>query len=172
MSAAGGTVPNMSTELERPAVELPTVEQRLEAAEKRIAELKKDVKETTWLLLGFVAAAVLCWILYDGFGGKSEPPPSNRDARVEDLLSADHPHCYDSAEERAAARQRALAAIDEIHWQRDHSDITNPTENYSMVPPPSPPSLKLPSVIDTPPPGASWDANRCFAISQGSGVVD
>jgi hypothetical protein len=68
--------------------------------------------------------AVLSVILYTVFADKSEPRPSNRDLSVEDLLRPDV-HCYESAEERAAARQRALAAIDRVRWQRDHPDPTD-----------------------------------------------
>jgi hypothetical protein len=141
-----------------------TVEERLNAAGTKIAELKRDVRQTVGLIVGLFVAAVVCMVLYDVFGGKSEPPPSNRDASVEDLLSTGYPHCYDSAEERAAARQRALAAIDRIRWQSDHPATTDQPENYSMVPPNNPPPVQPPSVIDTPPPGASWNANRCFEI--------
>lgn len=161
MSARGGTVLSMTVEVEL------TVEQRLTAAETKITELKRDLNQTAGLLFGLLAAAVLCVVLYDVFGGKSEPPPSNHDASLEELLSTDRPHCYDSAEERAAARQRALAAIDQIRWQRDHEAASVPQrENYSMVPPNVPPPVKLPTVIDVPPPGASWNANRCFEIGK------
>lgn len=160
MSVCGGTVLRMTVEAEL------TVEQRLTAAEAKITELKRDLNQTAALLFGLLAAAALCVVLYDVFGGKSEPTPSNHDASVEELLSTDRPHCYDSAEERAAARQRALAAIDQIRWQRDHQATVAQPENYSMVPPNVPPPVKLPTVIDVPPPGASWNATRCFEIGK------
>lgn len=136
----------------------PSTEVRLNAVEEKVTKVKRELVQLYWLLGGAVAAAVVV-ILFVGHWKPPEPEPSNHDGTVEDLLS-EGVHCYDSAPERAAARQRALAAIDRITWERDHPE---PAEYPLGSPGPLP--TKVASVVDTVPQGESWDAKRCFQIT-------
>lgn len=142
----------------------PTIEQRLDAAEEKIAAVKTGLSETNKALFVVLGIALVGVILYAAFWHTSPPAPSNRDTSVEQLLHPG-PHCYSSPEERDAARQRALAAIDRIKWDNNHPAPTEPT--YSMVPPNVPLPVKAPSVTDTPA-GGSWDGSRCFDVVESS----
>lgn len=148
----------MTPESEEPEL---TIEKRLDTAEKQISALKSDVSEHTRTLYAFAAIWALSLVVAVIFLYKPTPPgPSNHDASLQQLLSLGV-HCYDSAEERASARQRALAALDRIHWQHDHPEPTDPSETYSMVPANSPPPVKIPVIDDTP---VGKDGSRCFEI--------
>jgi hypothetical protein len=140
-----------------------TIEQRLDAAEKQLSALESHVSEHTWVLIGLAVAMTVAGILFTIFTyNPPAPGPSNHDAGLTQLLSLGV-HCYDSAEERASARQRALAALDRMHWQQEHPEPTGPPEPYSMIPSNTPPPPKIP-VIDDTPAGKSWDGSRCFEI--------
>jgi hypothetical protein len=140
-----------------------TVEQRLTAAEETIANLKSDYKDLKSDYNRGIAAIVVGVILVAGFyalfGTGPEPKPSNHDATLADLMSKGV-HCYDSAAERGAARQRAWQAIDNIQWEQDH-----PRQADYPLGSPGPAPVAVPSVWDTAPQGESWDATRCFKIS-------
>lgn len=138
-----------------------TVEERLENAEKRIAGLDRDVRDLWYFIaavMGLGVLAVAIWSLWPA------PQPSNRDATEQELLS-EGVHCYDSSEERAAARQRALAAIERMKWQQDFL-IDQSREDSTLLAPVLPPSLSIPSIVDTAPSSSaeSWDAARCFSV--------
>jgi hypothetical protein len=126
-----------------------TVEERLEAAEDRIASLHRDVK-ALWIFVAMVVVAGVVVAAASPF--LPQPQPSNRDATEQDLLSTGV-HCYDSSEERAAARQRALAAIERMKWQQDHL-VDQPRED------------SIPWIVDTAPSSSSesWDGTRCFSV--------
>lgn len=136
------------------------VETRVAALEKGLTAARKDFNQLIWLL-GFMAVGAGIWAAASSTWSPATPAPTNRDTSLEALLSSGV-HCYDSTEERAAARQRALAAIDRMTWQEkwdtDHAD---PLPNGFGNPPPAP----LPSITDSPPAGKSWDAAKCFEIS-------
>lgn len=135
-----------------------SVQNRLDAAETKIGTLDRGLTEVWWAIGVLAVVPMIIWLAV-GLWPAAEPEPTNHDSTVDQLLSEDV-HCYDSAEERAAARQRALAAIDRIKWERDHQE---PAEGLLSAP--GPPPAKLPSVRDTPVEGESWDGKRCFQVS-------
>jgi hypothetical protein len=139
-----------------------TVEERLEAAEDRIASLHRDVK-ALWIFVAMVVVAGVVVAAASPF--LPQPQPSNRDATEQDLLSTGV-HCYDSSEERAAARQRALAAIERMKWQQDHLVDQPREDSTSMVPALPPTPLSIPWIVDTAPSSSSesWDGTRCFSV--------
>lgn len=138
-----------------------TVEERLEKAESRIEALNRDVK-ALWIFVAMLVVAGIVVAAASPF--LPEPQPSNRDATEQELLSAGV-HCYDSSEERAAARQRALAAIERMTWQQDHL-VDQAREGSMPMVPVLPPSLSIPWLVDTAPPSSpeSWDGARCFSV--------
>ncbi|OFJ50925.1 hypothetical protein BEL07_25500 [Mycolicibacterium grossiae] len=148
-------------EIEQVEREERTVEERLENAEKRIARLDREVKELWYFvvaLMGLGVVAVVIWSLWPA------PQPSNRDATEQELLS-EGVHCYDSSEERAAARQRALAAVERMQWQQDHL-VEQAREDSTPMVPVLPPALSIPSIVDTAPSSSeeSWDGALCFSV--------
>jgi hypothetical protein len=147
----------VDSELEESEV---TLEERLAAAEEKIESLKRDVSQLGWGIFALVAAALVVVVLNGLVGDQLEPNPSNHDLKVEDLLSKGV-HCYDSTQERAAARQRALAAIDRIQWEQDHPEPADPM--FGSRPPP----VKVPAIWDDAPQGESWDPSSCFEVMQG-----
>jgi hypothetical protein len=139
----------------------PTVEERLETAESRIVALNRDLKALWIFVVSLVGAGVVVIAASEFL---PEPQPSNRDATEQELLS-NGVHCYDSSEERAAARQRALASIERMKWQQDQLVDQSREASMPMVPV-LPPSLSIPWVVDTPSPSSpeSWDRARCFSV--------
>lgn len=138
-----------------------TLEERLANAEKRVERANRELNELWFFVIGVVVAgvvSVIVWALLP------DPAPSNRDVTEADLMS-EGVHCYDSGEERAAARQRALAAIDRMKWLRDHR-VESGDEGSLLSPPTVSPSLSIPSIDDTAPASATeqWDATRCFSV--------
>lgn len=138
-----------------------TVEERLEKAEKRIAGLDRDVRDLWYFLVALMGLGVVAAIISSFWPA---PQPSNRDATEQELLS-ERVHCYDSSEERAAARQRALAAVERMQWQQNHLVDQAREDSMPMVPV-LPPTLSIPSIVDTAPPSSSesWDGARCFSV--------
>lgn len=148
------------TETEVEQVE-QTVEERLEKAESRIEALNRDVR-ALWIFVAMLVVAGIVVAAASPF--LPEPQPTNRDATEQELLG-DGVHCYDSSEERAAARQRALAAIERMKWQQDHLVEQSREDSMPMVPV-LPPSLSIPYLVDTAPPSSpeTWDGARCFSV--------
>lgn len=139
-----------------------TVEERLAAAETRVQALKRDVTVLGVFMLGVVAAAVVSFVLSELVF--SHPAPSNRDATEADLLTGGV-HCYDSPEERAAARQRALAAIDRMEWEREmRAEPQGDGQMWGTVPPIG--ANEIPSIWDSPANLASLNADPalCFSV--------
>jgi len=139
-----------------------TVEERLAAADRRIQALDRDVKVLGILVVGLVVAGVITWVLNELVF--SHPAPSNRDATEADLL-AGGVHCYDSPEERAAARQRALAAIDRMEWEREvRTEPEGGGQMWGTVPPIGP--NEIPWILDSPANLASLNADPalCFSV--------
>lgn len=138
-----------------------TVEERLEAAEKRTASLNRDVWGLAWGLVALVAAAVFTLVVNELWF--AHPAPSNRDASESDLLEGGV-HCYDSPEERAAARQRALAAIDRMKWEQELRNRPQ-GDGPLWVSAQDGPS-NIPFLLDSPANLASLDADPalCFSV--------
>lgn len=138
-----------------------TVEERLAAADRRIQALDRDVKVLGILVVGLVVAGVIAWVLNElAF---SHPAPSNRDATEADLLTGGV-HCYDSPEERAAARQRALAAIDRMEWERKLRTEPEGGQMWGTAAPIGP--NEIPSIWDSPANLSSLNADPalCFSV--------
>lgn len=140
-----------------------TVEERLEAAERRIEALDRDVKVFGFLLLGLVVAAAVVALLNELVF--SHPAPTNRDATEDELLTAGM-HCYDSPEERASARQRALAAIERMQWEREMRSQPQGDGQMWGTAPAGP--NEIPSIWDSPESVKSIDADAdsalCFSV--------
>lgn len=151
-------VRDVSIESEEPAVEPPSVEQRLSVAEAKIAWLERESKHLVWVIVAVAGFGILMFIAVS-LWPVTGPPPTDRDATLEELL-ADGVHCYDSAQERGAARQRALAAIDRIKWEREREQQESADSLWGTQP-----SAKLPSLREKPIDGESWDEALCFRIS-------
>ena len=139
---------------------LDTLDTRIEASEKAVDHVRRDVSSIWWAFAAFAAAVIVAVVLDAFMSHSSEPKPTNHDRTVQDLLSTGV-HCYDSAEERAAARQRALAAIDRMQWQADHPPASDNPDWLPQAPSPS-----IPSIWDDPAPSAAdpWDPKRCFEV--------
>lgn len=139
-----------------------TVDERLAAADTRIQALDRDVKVLGILVVGLVVAGVVSWVVNELVF--SHPAPSNRDATEADLLTAGV-HCYDSPEERAAARQRALAAIDRMEWERKLRTAPQGDGQMWGTAPPIGPD-EMPSIWDSPANLASLNADPalCFSV--------
>lgn len=141
-----------------------TLEERLANAEKRADRLDRDLKGLMFFVLGLVIAGIVTVVVSMLL---PDPAPTNHDVTEADLLSKGV-HCYDSGAERAAARQRALAAIDRMKWLRDHRVEAGSDDGSLLSPPTAAPSPPIPSITDTPPTSGTeqqqWDATRCFAV--------
>lgn len=138
------------------------MEERLAAADRRIQALDRDVKVLGILVVGLIVAGVITWVLNELVF--SHPAPSNRDATEADLL-AGGVHCYDSPEERAAARQRALAAIDRMEWARElRTELQGDGQMWGTAPPVDP--GEIPSIWDSPENLTSLnvDPALCFSV--------
>lgn len=138
------------------------MEERLAAADRRIQALDRDVKVLGILVVVLVVAGVVSWVLSELVF--SHPSPSNRDASEADLLTGGM-HCYDSPEERAAARQRALAAIDRMEWERDlRAEPQGDGQMWGTAPPTGPD--EIPSIWDSPENLGSLNADPalCFSV--------
>lgn len=103
------------------------------------------------------------------------PTPTTTDDDLNQLLRPGT-HCYHSSEEMAAARQRALAAIDRLQWDREHPN-TDTTEHGPYYSPPAlthaPPAL--PTIVGAkdggvpqPTDNQNVDTNLCFGIPDNS----
>lgn len=149
------------TEMEQVEREERTVEERLEKVESRIEALKGDVK-ALWITIVLLVFSGIVAVVVSPLMPQSQP--SNRDATEQELLS-EGVHCYDSSEERAAARQRALAAVERMQWQQDHLAEKAREDSMPMVPV-LPPTLSIPSIVDTAPSSSaeSWDGALCFSV--------
>lgn len=141
-----------------------TVEERLEAAERRIEALDRDVKVFGFLLLGLVVAAAVVALLNELVF--PHPAPTNRDATEDELLTAGM-HCYDSPEERASARQRALAAIERMQWEGGEMRSQPQGDGQMWGTAPAGPN-EIPSIWDSPESVKSIDADAdpalCFSV--------
>lgn len=153
---------------------------------KKVDELAQDLKahkesaridnRDLWIglvvVFGIMAGSV---ILNDMFGGTKNV--ITRDDTVEALLTPGV-HCFDSHEEMAAARQRALAAIDRINWPIDNPPTTTappapyPVFQINPTGPPPEPTPHRTYVVDATQPGLKKlddhdvDNATCFGITR------
>lgn len=148
----------------------PMLEGRLAAAESEIEALKTQASQSKdemfhlkVVVIAIIFMGIAMLVLTAWFDSRSGEMPSNHDASVEQLLRPGV-HCYDSAQERGAARQRALEAIDRKRWEYDWALEHPPAGGYPLSAP-GPAPIKQLEVWDTPR-GASWDAARCFEVVQ------
>lgn len=142
----------------------PTIEERLAALEKQVVVLKVELPRLFWFVVAiFIAVLVLFLVFVWSAPRSSDPAPSNHDASLQELMTK-RVHCYDSVQERGAARQRVLAEIDRAEWADKWEAAHPPVGAYPPFGLDGPPPVIEPSVWDTPMAGASWDATRCFEI--------
>lgn len=98
-----------------------TVEQRLADLEgqgrNQLASFKRTERDLWIGIAGVAGAVIVCMIAI--VASSNNRNVSTRDDNLDDLLT-EGVHCYNSPEEMAAARQRALSAIDRINWDRNH----------------------------------------------------
>lgn len=144
----------------------PTLERRLAAAESDIEALKTQVSQSEDKI--FQVTVVVIAMIFMGIAmlvatAWFDRMPSNHDASLEQLLRPGV-HCYDSTQERGAARQRALEAIDRKRWEYDWAFAHPPAGGYPLSAP-GPAPVKQLEVWDTPR-GESWDAALCFEVVQ------
>lgn len=105
---------------ETPDVEAPlSVEEQLEALRSELDSMKSKHRELSWVVVGAIATALVCVFVLVVQETFFQPDPTDRDTTEAELLSSGR-HCYEAPEEMMAARQRALAAIDRIAWEREH----------------------------------------------------
>lgn len=123
--------------------------------------------------LGILVVLILAGGIIVAFVGAfwSSSSPTTADDDLDQLL-APGTHCYRSSEEMAAARQRALAAIDRLQWEREHRS-SDDTEHGPYYSPPAltqaPPAL--PRIVGAKDPGVpqpgdnqNVDTDLCFGI--------
>lgn len=154
----------------------PTVDElaaRLDAVE---AQQRRTPKWTNWdvAAVSFAVAAALFLVLFLLKTFWPQPGPTTDDDTVEALLRPG-PHCYTSAAEMTAARQRALAATDRIRWEQDFTASWDAehlesaaADNYSMIPPnvviPDPPA-PIPDIVGPSDPRVPPSADPNLAVS-------
>lgn len=130
---------------------------------------KKTFRDATAISVAAVfALAVVLIVVY---ALQPKPVPTTADDSLDSLLRPG-PHCYSSAEEMAAARQRALAAIDRMSWERENlTPDTSPGYVTATAPVPTLPSVveasnptvpALPAHLDT----VSVSDDLCFGIAE------
>lgn len=124
--------------------------------------------------LGILVVLILAGAITTAFVGAfwSGSSPTTADDDLDQLL-APGTHCYHSSEEMAAARQRALAAIDRLQWDREHPSRDDDSEHGPYYSPPAlthaPPAL--PTVVGAKDQGVpqprnnqNVDTDLCFGI--------
>ncbi|CAA0126531.1 Uncharacterised protein [Mycolicibacterium vanbaalenii] len=130
--------------------------------------LTREINALGILVVLMLAGGIIVAIVGALWSGSS---PTTADDDLDQLL-APGTHCYRSSEEMAAARQRALAAIDRLQWDRDHRS-SDDTEHGPYYSPPAltqaPPAL--PSIVGAKDPGVpqpgdnqNVDTDLCFGI--------
>lgn len=107
-----------------------TVEQRLADLEEQGRNQRASFKRTErdlWIAIAGVVGALVVSMIAIAVSSNNRNV-STRDDNLDALLT-EGAHCYSSSEEMAASRQRALAAIDRINWDRSHPAPTT-TESH------------------------------------------
>lgn len=120
--------------------------EELDRLRRRIDQVGNGLTAVTVVAAVMLIIAVAVQQLWPG------PKPTTADEDLADLMTAG-PHCYTSSEEMAAARQRALTAIDRVEWERDFTrrwEEEHRTEvKYPVteIPPNAAPSVTSPPFI-------------------------
>lgn len=143
------------------------------------ASTDRDTRDLWIFVVAMIVMGSFAVILNTLFPGTSEALTRDDDV---DALLAPGVHCFDSHEEMAAARQRALAAIHRINWQIEHpapaSTAPNPYPMFHIQPYDPPAATAVPSrlaVVDATQPGLAKrddravDASTCFGITTSIG---
>jgi hypothetical protein len=162
----------------------PTAEELAAQPDGLKTELAKAKRSVVWeaVACSSVIATLLALLVGAGWSFWRDQGPTTADDDLDQLLKPG-PHCYNSAAEMAAARQRALTAVDRIRWEREFTrrwDSEHPQpvlEPISMIPPnvsvePPPPPLPMiagpkdPGVPPSSDPRLSVSDDRCFGIPQ------
>lgn len=160
----------------------PTIEELATQLDELKAELAKAKRSVVWeaVACSAVIATVLAMLVGAAWAFWHDHGPTTADDNLDQLLRPG-PHCYNSSAEMAAARQRALTAVDRIRWEREFtqrwdSEHRQPVEEpVSMIPPnvsvePPPPPLpmilgpKAPGVPPSSDPNLSVRDDLCFGI--------
>lgn len=157
----------------------PSAEQlaaRIDGLESRVRGL---ASELTWTIVVAAAALVVTALVLIFWPG---PGPTTADDDLTDLLKPG-PHCYNSPEEMAAARQRALAATDHMRWERDFTQkfdrdhqeaedypVTMIPDNPPVATTPAPPIPSItgptdPGVPESRDPNLLVNTDRCFGVA-------
>ncbi|ULP45908.1 hypothetical protein [Mycolicibacter virginiensis] len=140
-------------------------------AETEVAKLRSKINLLERELWAVVIALVIGWVVIGLWLTFQKPPQPTAGDYTESELLREGPHCYGSPEEMAAARQRALAAIDRQEWERKHLAALDPRSDkeIQMHGPSVAPPATVPSIvkIGTPPDASAdfeVDASRCFKV--------
>lgn len=133
----------------------PTTEDLVTRLDDLEAELAKAKRSVVWeaLACSSVIATLLALVVVALWTSLADQGPTTADDDLDRLLSPG-PHCYHSSAELAAARQRALTAVDRMRWEREFTkrwDDEHPQPAVgpiSMIPSnvdvtPSPPPLPM-----------------------------
>ncbi|PQM44869.1 hypothetical protein C1Y40_04971 [Mycobacterium talmoniae] len=131
--------------------------------QRQIGSLTTKVNILAFVMVAACCIGVLVWTAAD-LRRPTAPEPTDRDQALSELLQA-RVHCYDSPSEMAAARQRALAAIDRYRWQNrfDAEQHPRPEAEIQMWgPDPIHPEGEL--SIAKPTSASDTDVSRCFEI--------
>ena len=141
-----------------------------ERTTKRHRYLTREINALGILVVLMLVGAIVVVFVAAFWSGSS---PTTADDDLDQLL-APGTHCYRSSEEMAAARQRALAAIDRLQWDREHP--SNDDDDAEHGPYYSPPAMtqappELPRIVGAkdqgvPQPGDNRivDTDLCFGI--------
>jgi len=109
----------------------PSLHQRvadLEETSRSQRDALKRAERDLWIGIVVLVGGLMVAMVAGAFSSKAGDVATTRDDNLDALL-AEGVHCYASPEEMAATRQRALAAIDRINWDRDHPTPTT-TESH------------------------------------------
>lgn len=153
-----------------------TPDQRIADLEQESRNQRASVKRAErelWIGIAFVAGLLVVSMMAIVVASNTRNA-TTRDDNLDDLLTQGA-HCYGSSEEMAATRQRALAAIDRINWDRDHPTPTttegHPDPMLSNGASGNPPRQKTIAVVKGTYPGlkklddtVDVDDDLCFGI--------
>lgn len=152
----------------------PTIEELATQLEDLKAAVAKAKRSVVWeaVACSAVIATVVALIVGAAWTLWPDQGPATADDNLDQLLRPG-PHCYNSSAEMAAARQRALTAIDRIRWERDftqhfESEHHQPAqEPVSMIPPNvpvEPPPPPLPMILGPKDPGVPASSDPHLSI--------
>ncbi|MCV7194169.1 hypothetical protein [Mycolicibacterium brumae] len=161
-------------------VEIETLSRRVDDLEARLVRVRlKAVKQSVGWCVAIALGVVLVLMALDTYVPK--PGPETADDNLEQLLRPGL-HCYNSGEEMAAARQRALTAVDRLEFEAEFTrtwDQRHPQIDGLPTTPPAPalttepgaviPIVTEPTDPDVPAPtnvGEEIDDDLCFGLKE------